>query len=117
VTRMTILFNLKIMIPIEFLRQFRFTGYAIFDIVVVLLGMYLLSPLLSKIFLKIRINIPKRNWIFLALPIGIITHFIIGNITPMTGDFIDIHSHYILKILIIGLLIFGIKDIKIVKKK
>ncbi|MBU0727843.1 hypothetical protein KKA95_04115 [Patescibacteria group bacterium] len=79
--------------------------------------MYLLSPLLSKLFAKIRINIPKRNWLFLALPIGILTHLLVGKITPMTRDFMDIHSHYILKILIVGLLILGLRGVKIIKKK
>jgi len=105
------------MIPIEFLRQFRFGGYAIFDFTAVFLGMYLLSPLLSKIFLKLRIDIPKKNWLFLALPIGILAHLIVGNITPMTRNFFDVHGHYILKVLIICLLFFGLKRIKIVKKK
>lgn len=104
------------MIPIEFLRQFRFNGYAIFDFIAVFLGMYLLSPLLSKIFLKLRVNVPKRNWLFLTLPISIFAHLLVGKITPMTRDFIDINSHYVLKILILGSLILGIRGIKIVKK-
>lgn len=104
------------MIPIEFLRQFRFSGYAIFDFAAAFLGIYLLSPLLSKIFLKLRIDIPKKNWLFLTLPISIFVHLLVGQITPMTKDFIDIHNHYILKILILSLLILGIKGIKIVKK-
>lgn len=104
------------MIPIEFFRQFRFSGYAIFDFVAALLGIYLLSPLLSRIFLKLRIDVPKKNWLFLTLPIGILAHLLVGEITPMTKDFFDIHDHYILKLLIIGLLILGIKGIKIVKK-
>jgi len=101
---------------IEFLRQFRFYEYAVFDFAVSFIGVYLLSPFLSKIFLKIKIDIPKKNWLFLTLPISILVHFIIGEITPMTKYFLDINSHYFLKILIIGLLIMGIKDIKIIKK-
>ena len=104
------------MILIEFLRQFRFGEYAIFDFAAAFLGIYLLSPLLSKFFLRLRIDIPKQNWLFLTLPISIFVHWLIGNITPMTRDFIDIHSHYFLKTLILILLIFGIKGIKIVKK-
>lgn len=104
------------MVPIEFLRQFRFGGYAIFDFVVAFLGIYLLSSLLSKIFLKLRVDIPKQNWLFLTLPIGIIAHLLTGKITPLTRDFIDIHNHYILKLIILGLIIFGIKGIKLVKK-
>ncbi len=105
------------MVPIEFLRQFRFSGYAIFDFIAAFLGIYLLSPLLSKLFLKLRLDIPKKNWLFLTLPIGVLSHLAIGNITPMTRDFLDLGGHYILKILIVGLLFFGIKGIKVVKKK
>ena len=105
------------MVPIEFLRQFRIGGYAIFDFLAVFLGMYLLSPLLSKLFLKIRVDIPKHNWLFLALPIGILVHLLIGNITPMTRDFIALDGHYILKIFILGLVVMGLRGVKIVKKK
>jgi len=79
--------------------------------------MYLLSPLLSKAFLKIKIDIPKHNWLFLALPIGILAHLLVGKITPMTRDFINLHGHYILKILFFYLLVVGLKGIKIIKKK
>ena len=101
---------------IESLRQFRFGEYAIFDFAVTFIAIYLLSPLLSKLFLKLKVNIPKRSWLFLALPISIIAHLLVGNITPMTADFIDINGHYLLKILIIGLLALGMKDIKIINK-
>ena len=101
---------------IEFLRQFRFYEYAIFDFIVAFIGIYLFSSLLSKMFLKVRVGVPKQNWLFLALPIGILIHLLVGEITPMTRDFINIYDHYILKTLILILLIFGVKGIKIVKK-
>ena len=104
------------MITIEFLRQFRLSGYAIFDFSVAFLGIYLLSPLLSKIFLKLKLDIPKKSWLLLTLPISIFTHLLVGNITPLTSNFININEHYILKVLILSLLILGIKGIKIIKK-
>jgi len=103
------------MASIEFLRQFRIGGYAIFDFAAAFLGIYLLSPLLSKFFLKFNIDIPKQNWLFLTLPIGVLVHLFIGKMTPMTRAFIDINDYYILKIIILILLIFGIKGIKIIK--
>ena len=103
------------MISIEFLRQFRVGGYAIFDFAVAFLGIYFLSSLLSKIFLKLRISIPKKNWLFLTLPIGIVVHLMIGNLTPMTKNFIDPHGHYFLKIMILVLFILGIKGVRVVK--
>ena len=104
------------MAVIEFLRQFRFGGYALFDLIVAFLGIYLLSPFLSKIFLKIKIDIPKINWIFLTLPIGILVHILIGNITPMTRNFINIQDHYILKVLILILIVLGLRGVRILKK-
>jgi hypothetical protein len=104
------------MVPIEFLRQFRIFEYAIFDFAAALLGIFLLSPLLSRLFRKIRIDIPKKNWLFLTIPISIPVHVLVGNLTPMTRDFINLSDNYILKLLIIVLLFFGIKGIKIIKK-
>ena len=104
------------MIPIEFLRHFRIGGYAIFDFTTAFLGIYLLALLSSKLFLKLRIDISKKSWLLLTLPIGIATHLIFGKITPMTRNFMDINGHYILKLIIIGLLILGINGIRIVKK-
>jgi len=101
---------------IEFLRQFRIGGYAIFDFVASFIGIYLLAPLLSKLFLKLKLQIPKKSWLFFTLPIGILTHLVVGSITPMTRNFIDLNGHYILKLVMLALIIFGIKDIKIVKK-
>ncbi len=104
------------MIPIEFFRQFRVGEYAVFDFVVAFLGIFILSPLLSKLFSKIKLDIPRKSWMYLTLPIGIISHLLVGRITPLTRDFIDIHSHYILKIIILGLIFFGTKDIRIIRK-
>ena len=38
--------------------------YAIFDFTVAFLGIFLVAPLLSKLFRKIGIEIPKYNWLF-----------------------------------------------------
>ncbi|MCX6754345.1 MAG: hypothetical protein NTU81_00745 [Candidatus Nomurabacteria bacterium] len=104
------------MITLEYLRHFKIFEFAIFDLTVSIIGIYLLSPLLSKIFKKINIDIPKINWVFLTLPIGILAHLMAGTITPMTKYFIDIHSHYFIKIFMAGLIILGLKGIKIIKK-
>ncbi|MDO8805028.1 MAG: hypothetical protein Q7R35_11400 [Elusimicrobiota bacterium] len=57
-------------------------------------------------------EIPKLNWLYLTLPLGVAAHLIIGKITPLTKDFIDPHDHYILKIVIIGLSVLGLRNIK-----
>jgi hypothetical protein len=104
------------MITLEYLRSFRFAGYALFDLSISFLGIYLLSPLLSKLFLKIGFKISRKSWLFLTLPLGIIAHLLAGSKTQMTKDFLDMHGHYILKITIVILAILGMKDIKMGKK-
>jgi hypothetical protein len=105
------------MTTLEFLRQFRLGEYAIFDLTVSFLGIYLLSPLLSKIFLKIGLNIPKQNWLFLTLPIGILFHLFFGRMTPMTVNLLDLHSNYLLKLLFLILIWLGLRGIKLISKK
>lgn len=100
---------------LTYLRQFRIFNYAIFDLAISFIGFYLLAPLLSKLFKKINIDIPKINWLYLTLPIGIVTHIFFGKITPMTKNFLDLHNNYLLKAVIIGLLFLGLRNIKIRK--
>jgi hypothetical protein len=104
------------MILIEFLRQFRILNYAIFDFIVAFVGIYFLAPFLSKIFLKFRLDIPRISWMYFVLPIGIISHLLCGDMTPMTRNFFDPNGHYLLKIFILVLLFLGIRKIKIIKK-
>lgn len=104
------------MINIETLREPHIFGYAIFDLALSYVGVYLLAPLLTKLFLKIKIKISRKSWLFLTLPIGIISHLLVGNITPMTEQFFDFSGYYLLKIVIFLMLILGLKDIKIISK-
>ena len=97
---------------VSFLRQFRIGEYAVFDFAISFLGIFLLAPFLSKLFRKIGIEIPKQNWLFFVLPLAIVAHLIFGPITLMTKDFLDMSGHYILKIVIIGSFILGLRNIK-----
>jgi hypothetical protein len=97
---------------ITFLRQFRIGQFAIFDFALAFLGMFLISPLLSKIFMKVGINIPRRSWLFFTLPISILAHLLVGRMTPMTKEFLALNGYYLLKAIIIGSFILGILGIK-----
>lgn len=102
---------------IDYLRQFRIGQYAIFDFASAFLGMALISPILSWLFAKFGVIVPKRNWVILTLPISVLIHVLIGNITPLTRDFFDLQAHPFTKLIIVGCLIFGLKGINIVKRK
>ena len=103
------------MITIEFLRSFKLGEYAIFDLVVSFLGVYLLAPVLTQLFKFTKLNIPLASWLYLTLPISILFHLLVGRYTPMTKYFLDPTGHYILKIFILGLLVLGLKDIRLLK--
>ncbi len=100
---------------ITYVRQFRIFNFAIFDIAVSFLGMYLLSGFLSRMFLKIGVEIPARSWILWALPIGVLAHLVSGQMTPMTKNLLDLNGHYILKIVILAFLVAGFVGIRLVK--
>jgi len=94
------------MITIEFLRSYKLLDYAIFDFVVSFLGVYLLSPILTKLFLLFKIKVSRKSWLLLTIPVSILVHYLVGNITPMTKDFLNLNGSYLLKIIIISLTYF-----------
>jgi len=107
----------KDVITLQFLRSFRFGEYAYFDLIVSFLGIYLLSPLLSKLFIKLKLEVSRKSWLLLTLPLSIIIHLAVQNITPMTKNFIDSNGHYVLKGAILIFFILGVKDIKYKKER
>lgn len=100
----------------QFLRQYRVGEYAIFDTALSFIAVYFLAPLLTKLFRKIGINIPRWNWLYLTLPISVVVHGILGIYTPLTHNFFDPSGHWIVKLVVILLLVLGVKDIRLLKK-
>ena len=103
------------MFKLEYLRSFRFGPYALFDISLSFLGILLLSPFLTRLFRLLHLDIPLLSWMLLALPIGILTHLLIGKQTLMVQHFLDPTGHYFLKIILLTICVMGIKGIKIIK--
>lgn len=97
---------------IDYLRQFRLGGYAMFDFAAGFLGMLLLAPLLSHLSERAGFRVPKRNWVILMLPISILTHIAVGSYTPLTKNFLDLNGHYFLKLAVIGCCVLGALGIR-----
>ena len=97
---------------IEYLRSFRIGGYAIFDFTLAFLGIYILSPVLTRLLRPLRLDVPRSSWIFLTLPIGILVHVLVGTNTPLTKAFLDPTRSYVLKLVIVALFLCGIRRIK-----
>lgn len=104
------------MFDLQYLRHFRFEGYAIFDLTVSFLGMAILAPFLTKLCAKLGIRVPWVNWVWLTLPIGIVTHIIVGQMTPMTRQFLNPNGDYVLKAIIMVMLALGLVGIKRIPK-
>lgn len=98
---------------IEYLRSFRVVGYAVFDLSLAFVGIYLLAPWLSKLFLKIGVIIPRISWILLTLPIGVLTHIIFGTETLMVKNFLNPSDYFGLKMLILALTVLGFMKIRL----
>jgi len=103
--------------PIDYLRTFRIGSFAVFDFTIAFLGMALLSPLLSWLFLKAGILVPKKNWVILTLPISVVAHILIGSTTPLTQQFLDPSGHYFVKLVIVGCCVWGATGIKKITPK
>jgi hypothetical protein len=100
---------------IETLRQFKILNYAVFDFAVSFIFIYFIAPTLTKIFRYIKLEVPLKSWLLLTIPLSILTHVLVGNITPMTKDFLNLNNSYLLKIVIILMIVFGVLPIKKIK--
>ena len=82
---------------ISFLRSFRSGPFAIFDFAISYLFVYLISPYLFKIGLKLS----REQLLWLTLPVSILVHIIFGIDTPLTIMFLDPYGGYLVKISIL----------------
>ena len=98
---------------IEYLRSFRLAEYAVFDLTAAFVGVYLLSPWLSRFFLKFGFVVPTISWMFFTLPLGILVHILIGTETLMVNNFLNPNDHFSLKMFIFTLTIAGLLKIKL----
>ena len=99
---------------IDTLRQFRIAGYAVFDFAVSFLAMYLLAPYLQKLFLHLHVDIPRSSWLYLTVPIAIVSHLLVGRMTPLTQQFLDLQGHYLVKLAVLVLVVLAIRDMRLV---
>ena len=105
------------MITVEYLRSFRILGFSFFDTSLALLGTALLAPVLSWLFKKISIHVPKKNWIILMIPLSVVAHVLVGQDTMLTRYVLYDSGHWVVKLVILTLFILGLMGIKLEKNK
>jgi ABC-type enterochelin transport system permease subunit len=101
---------------IDFLRQFKIGPFAIFDTTLAYVGIFLVAPLLTKLFSRLQLRISRTAWLWLTLPIAVIFHLVFRQSTPFMKMFLDPNGFYIAKIILLFMLYMGLKNIRIIKK-
>lgn len=97
---------------IGFARQFKMGPFAIFDTALAYVGIYLLAPFLTKLFLKFHVYIPRISWIWLTLPIAVLFHLIFHQNTPFMKLLFDKNTFYLPLIVLLIMLFMGVRRIK-----
>ncbi len=98
------------MLNLEYLRSFKIYQIAVFDVVISYLGIYLISPILIKLFNKIGIKTSKKTWMWLMFPLSLLAHFFIGQDTTLLKMFLNPNSFYTVKAVIVFMLIMAFKN-------
>ena len=89
---------------LDFLRSFRIGPFAIFDFA----GTYLLAFLIGPYLKKIGIPISREQFMYLALPLSVLIHFIFRIDTPLTKMVLDPNGHYIWKGIMVVMIVLAI---------
>jgi hypothetical protein len=96
------------------LRQYKVGAFTIFDTVISYIGVFLLAPLLTRLFLKLHVSIPLFSWLWLTLPVSILFHLAFHQMTPLTTRIMDPNGFYREKIVLLGMVIMGIRSIRLI---
>jgi hypothetical protein len=100
---------------IETLRSYRIGPFAIFDFAISYIIVFLIAPLLVKISKKLNFPITKTQWLWLVLPFSVLSHLMVGNITPLTEMFIEPNGNFLVKAIVLFMTYMGLRRVK--KKK
>jgi hypothetical protein len=93
---------------LQILRQFKIGPFAVFDTVTAYLGVFLIAPLLTKLFSKMNIIISRAGWIWLTLPISVLFHLVFRQNTPFMKMLLDQRYLFIPVIMLIGMFYMGV---------
>ncbi|MFA6519028.1 MAG: hypothetical protein WCV93_05280 [Candidatus Shapirobacteria bacterium] len=99
---------------LDYLRQFKIGPFAIFDTALAYLAIFLLSPLLTKLFSVFHLSVSRVALLWLTLPISVLFHLIFRQNTPLMKILSDPSqfSFYLSLGLLLLMTYLGLKDIK-----
>ncbi len=97
---------------LSWLRQFKLGPFALFDTALAFAGVLVVAPLLTKLFVKIGVNIPRTAWLWLTLPVSVAAHVLVNQSTPLTQLTLDPNGGYVAKIVLLVMTVAGLRLIK-----
>jgi hypothetical protein len=98
---------------IVYLRSFKVGPFAIFDLVVSYVGIYLIAPLLSWVLSLVGLKADRAAWLWLTLPLAILFHLIFNQNTPLSKMVLSPNSGWLAKVVLVVMLVVGISQIRI----
>jgi hypothetical protein len=78
--------------------------FAIFDFAITYLFAFLVGPYLKKI----GIPLSREQFMYLVLPLSVLTHYVFGIETPLTKMVLDPNGYYIWKGILVIMLVLAI---------
>ena len=96
------------------LRLFKIGPFAVFDTAISFIGIYLLAPLLSKIFRFMRLDIPLISWLWFVMPLSVVFHLVFAQQTPLM-QLLSSSNGYVAIGVLFGMTFMGIRKIHIMK--
>lgn len=101
---------------IDTLRQLKVGPFAVFDIALAYGGIFLVAPLLSKLFAKLHLDISRVAWLWLTVPISVLFHALFQRHTPLMQMLFNPHDFYFAKVVVLLMLFMGLRKVRLIKK-
>ena len=86
--------------------RYRIGPFPIIDTLGSLVIVYLIAPWLSLLAHKLGFEVPRLSWVWLTVPIALLTHIIFRVNTPLTKMILDPAGGYWAKIAIIIIIFY-----------
>jgi hypothetical protein len=88
---------------IKTLRSYKLFNFSIIDFVGTFIGAYFIAEFLHK-----KYQIPKYRMYYLIIPIGVLSHIVFSQKTPLNNMITNPNGDYIIKIILLFLIYKGI---------
>jgi len=99
---------------ISTLRQFKIGPFAIFDTVISYLGLFLIAPILTKIFRGVHLEISRASWLWFVLPLSVVFHFFFSQQTPLIKLLVSSNG-YVAIIILLAMVYMGARTIRVTR--